>query len=312
MIYPRAKLIHTSIGAAFEVLRHLSHGGISRSLRAARLAMPILMHLPGHFELVRVMSHPNVLELSRHRPKLLYKYLTEYLAADISRRTRLSALTHHYNFMKDRVRNDFMGRLFGGRYVLWESVIDNTPLSISLAYPGEDHDFEGELRLFFENDAIPVYSITLTVVAGTSLGIGGEPVLLIGAVQGAGGKLELIKEATKACDDAPPSFLLAAAEGLATALNIKKLAGVSLKRQVQKKLLFDDLHFRFDYDKFWAPLTDEKIGGFYLLPVPIPEKPLEQVKSNRRSRALRRRALKEQIAQRVQISFQEQCLISPI
>jgi uncharacterized protein VirK/YbjX len=91
-------------------------------------------------------------------------------------------------------------------------------------------------------------------------------------------------------------MLLVAAGSVAKVMNIDIIGGVSNKAHLWKNERWSP-HFMFDYDKFWGLFTGTiSYAGIYEIPVPIPIKPMEMVKSNQRQRAIDKRVIINEIS----------------
>lgn len=278
------------------------------SVRACFRAMLILSNLPGHIELLRVLAAPSIAGLVGRHPRLGYRYLIPYLAHNLSRKTRLTILTNHYRKLKDCFNENVLVQVYEDSPVLWQECLDGHALRITLSFP-QEHDYEGDLRLDFKSDDVTLYAMTFTITPGHALQVDSDQALLISAIQGASGKVDLLRQVTKICHGTSPLYLLlAAVEAVALSLGIGMLAGVGREQQIARRREENAIRF-FDYDGFWADLSAEKASGdFYRTPVPFPEKPIELLKSNRRSRALRRRELRNRISEQVQACFMHRFL----
>lgn len=284
-------------------------GGTSFRLRACLKVVSIAWNLRGHLKLVRVIALPHALELARRHHRLAYRYLNPYLALGFCQKTRLNALTNHYAYLQGRVNDAFLVKVYDDSPAVWQESLEGCLFTIQLSFPKE-HDCEGDLRLDFKSRSVPLYAMTFTITPGHFVGTDQEQVLLITAIQGTSKKIDLIKEATKICNDtSPPHLLLAAAQGIALSLDISAIAGVSAGQQISRED-GDQSGFVFDYDGFWMSFTGEQTRkDFYEAKVPFPEKPLELLQANRRARAVRRRALRGRVTQSVCRCFNRNFLV---
>jgi uncharacterized protein VirK/YbjX len=274
-------------------------GGTSFRLRACLKVVSIIWNLRAHLKLLHVIALPHTLVLARRHHRLAYRYLNPYLALGFCQRTRLNALTSHYAYLQGRVNDAFLMQVYDESPAVWHESLEGRSFTIQLSFPKE-HDCEGDLRLDFKSGSVPLYAMTFTITPGRFVGADEEQVLLITAIQGQSKKIDLIKEATKICNDtSPPHLLLAAAQGIALSLDITAIAGVSAGQQISR----EDGHesgFVFDYDGFWKSfMGDQTQKDFYQAKVPFPEKPLELLRANRRARAIRRRRLRGRVTQSV-------------
>jgi uncharacterized protein VirK/YbjX len=269
----------------------------ARSLRG----LYALRYWRGQLGLMRVMAHPGLAGLVRRRPRLLFKYLhVAYLACGLDSACRLAILTHHYACLSRMFRLGFLRTQLAHGIALWRRTLDPDAACITLVFSA--HDLEGELMLAFwlGDDWIYTASVTLAHGGVTDDGAcngadsGGAPALLVTGLQGAAGKLAQIRQATRACVDiAPPYLLLAAVRGIAAALGVGRILAVGNGRQLAKA----SGRALFDYDRFWASLGGLPTGdGFYQVPALSPDRPAPGAVQSL-SREGRRRLLKREIAE---------------
>ena len=278
-------------------------------LRKLRALFQLATNLPEHLVLQRVLAHPSVVILAESQPNLRFKYLhSNYLARSLSTRCRLKILSSHYRFLQTHLSPEFLMQAYRAGHTLWRDQDEGNTMDIVLTFP-KGHDYEGDLRLDFRVGTTPVYTLTFSIIAGALLGMtdgkmAGEQVLLVSGVQGIPGQIAPIRQATKMCHDTSPAYLLlAAAQALALSLDINMIVGLGKKEQVSSRE--DDFPvagFVFDYDGFWQSFALGSLPGregFYRVPLPIPEKPLETMHAKRRGRAMRRREMRKRISDEV-------------
>jgi uncharacterized protein VirK/YbjX len=255
-----------------------------------------LRYWRGHLKLTRIMAHPDLIGLVRRRPRILFKYLhSNYLAVGLDSACRLAILTHHYASLVRSLPTSLLRPLLAEGLVVWQLPGDPVAVSISLSF--SSHDFEGELMFAFRVGDVAIYTMSATLAHGALTGPADNSALLITGLQGGAGQLALIRQATCACaDTSPPYLLLAAAQGLVAALGVERIVAVGNARQLAKAA-GEGL---FDYNRFWTCLggapTDD---GFYLFPAQLPEKPPPAIPSGHRSREARKRDLKRSVAEAV-------------
>jgi uncharacterized protein VirK/YbjX len=257
------------------------------------------------FQRIKSLSKSLPLEhLLISQPKFQYKYLSNYAAANLPRAIRLLAIYNHYRFLADKVGQFFFTAL-ANKPIIWEEQRDEDVFAITLGYP-RLAGFEGELSLSLRLNSTFVQMATVVIVPGRVVGVASEQVLFITQVQGAK-DVALMRYATKVLHDITPAVLLInATYGMAAALGISCAVGISTERQ-----LGAGAKQYFDYNIFWEQFAGEPLASnLYWLPMPTPEKPLEQVKSNHRSRTLRKRQFKQAVREQVERSFQHTFLKS--
>lgn len=298
----------STLGMVRQEYTNKKRRGVVRKFRgAARL----VKHFSAYMAFLRVMTRPQLIELTRRHPGILSKCLrSDYLARSFRTRSRLSILTNHYGYLAARVNKDFLRRVYSEGYLLWQERMHGHALGIELAFPKE-YDYEGDLCLVFRCDAVAIYAITFTLIPGRVIQLDAGQALLVSNVQGASGQIDLMRQATKCCHDtAPVHLLLCAAQAIALCLDIHKIVGIGREEQVA--LAFggsDEAAFVFDYDRFWRSYASEILDGrYYVMHVPFTEKPLSDIRPKHRSRGLRRRELRKQIAEQVRSAFVQRCL----
>jgi uncharacterized protein VirK/YbjX len=255
-----------------------------------------LRYWRGHLGLMRVMAHPGLIGAVSRRPRLLFKYLHRtYLAVGLDSACRLAILTHHYAFLLRSFRAPFLRTHLAQGLVLWQLPGDPAALKITLTF--SNHDLEGELMLALWTGEDSIYTASLTLAHGAALGAGHAPVVLITGLQGALGKLPLIRHATLACAETAPSYLLlAAVKGMAAVLGMERIVGVGNARQLAKAAG----RALFDYDRFWASLGGVPTNdGFFQIPVHLPEQAPSSCPSKNRRREARKRDFKRGVAEAV-------------
>lgn len=297
-----------TLQAAMEIV---TKGGLPKLFRAVCRAAPLVLYLPAHMRMMRLLKTPPVSELTSRRPKLGYKYLYRpYLVQSLTKKKRLEALDYHYRFLAEQVSSEFFSRIYEGEYELWHEWKEDFFFSITLSFPVEwEHDYEGDLLLKFKCGDNCIYSLTFSIVPGRLVNRGADPVMLVTAIQGTAGMAERIRQTKEHYGDiAPPMLLLSGMEGIALALNVHLLAGIGLDQQVQKQTWGNE-KFTFDYDRFWQEAIGERAeGAYYLRPIPEQLKPLEEVKGKHRKKTRFRRHIKASIREASQRNFGEKCL----
>jgi uncharacterized protein VirK/YbjX len=276
---------------------------LRRFLRSLR-GLYALRYWRGQLALTRVMAQPGLAGLVWRRPRLLFKYLHGgYLAFGFDSACRLAILTHHYALLARAFRPAFLRTRLAQGLTLWRQPLDAPdPFDARITLEFSSHDLEGELMLSFWLGEDWLYTASLTLAHGGAARDGGAPALLISGLQGAAGRLAQIRQATRACVEiAPPYLLLAAAKGIAVALGIPRILAVGNGRQLAKaagKALFD-------YDRFWASAGGvATCDGFYQIPAVLPEPPAPQPSASL-SREGRRRRLRHGIAQAAAASLRQ-------
>jgi uncharacterized protein VirK/YbjX len=152
-------------------------------------------------------------------------------------------------------------------------------------------------------NSLPLYHLSYSIAPGQLVGSTAAQVILIGRVQGVAGEFDAIRHATKTClDVAPPYLLMAALQGIAKALHVRVIGGVKNEEQLIASI--DDSRIvYFNYDEFWRAHLGIEAEKFYLMPVPIPERPLELISTVHRRRTRIKRRFKSEIAEISRTTF---------
>jgi uncharacterized protein VirK/YbjX len=172
--------------------------------------------------------------------------------------------------------------------------------------------YEGDLSLIFEADGVDIYILSFAIGPGSIAGLAAPRALYVARVQGKGKGLLLIRTATRMCADiSPQALLLAAAEGVATALSLGHIVAIGADNHVSAGADFRPNDMARAYDEFWLAAGALRLErNMYHLPVPLPHKPIQSVKRNHRSRALRKREYKIIVKEKVSSAFRDFALVA--
>jgi uncharacterized protein VirK/YbjX len=285
-------IFHTTIRVVTEAFER---GGLF-AFKTGLRAVPIVLDLPSHFKLNRLMNSPGLQALIKHQPRLGYKYLGNYLANNLSRQARLGILYNHYDYLTRQVQSSFFSSLLTGLPLWQDSREEDGVMSIQLTFPS-GIDFEGDLALTFAHNGVPLYNISFVVAPGKYVHSQEAQVLFVSRIQGTR-NFELIRQCTKSCHDITPAALLVAAlQGIASALNINLLTGISTEER-----LYDTI--TFDYNSFWESFQAERTqDNLFFLALPLVKTPIELIKGKRRERTLRKRHYKDEVCEAVRRGF---------
>jgi uncharacterized protein len=291
---------------SFALIRELVKDGMRTALIRVWKGAWIFIHPRTCFEVVKVLASAETRPVVRAEPRVLFKYLSNYLGADLSRKERASILIDHYTFLRDRVQGNFFRMIVDCPVELWQQIIGEHMYRICLGFPRTvTAHREGDLSLTFEADGVDIYILSFTIGPGSIAGLAASRAIYIARLQGKGKGLPLIRTATKTCIDiSPPALLLAAVEGVATALNLSHIIGVSADNHISDSGDLPPSDMVKAYDEFWFAAGGLRLGrNMYHLPVPLPHKPIQSIKRNHRSRALRKREYKTIVKEQVCRAF---------
>lgn len=262
--------------------------------------LSVAWHAGQHKEVVQAISGAHTRDLLKTYSRAVYRYTLPYLSTRFDRTERQQMLISHYDFVNTSLRALFFQRVLGDNMTLWQREIEGSVLSIGVAGPCLHR--EGDLTLVFKMDGCRLYRIAFSLIKAPLLKVQADAgasghVIYVGQVQGYPECFTQIRQATRLCRDvAPADMLMAAMAGLGSALGITLVAGVGVEDSLSYKSLVE-LNTSKGYSDFWEKfqgMTPE--GGHYMLPLPLAEKPLAQVKANHRGRTLAKRELKKGIS----------------
>ena len=257
----------------------------------------ILFNLSRHLavaELTRMAKYRDLLKL---QPTFRYKYLSSlYLARGMGLADRYRAQTYHYRFF-DRIWDAaLIDRVFHQGVPVYQAERNGNSYAMLLRL-SVDYFYEGEFSLHFTVDGEVIYIFSFTVVPGSVLGLAAERAMLVTRQQGVRTAFDKIRQATRDFDDVSPKFMLFhALQGLAMGLGIRTIGGVSGARHISNRDPASAI-FLNAYDDFFISLgAIANASGFLCLSLPLREKPLKFIAREHRSRTVRRRRFKGEVA----------------
>jgi uncharacterized protein VirK/YbjX len=258
--------------------------------------------IAGHRRLKRLLDQPALAPLRARHPEILYRPYRRYLANSFGKGRRRAALLHHYSRFGACVGATFYQLLLQQRPPLWQQQLGGADFAIRISFTAALHH-EGDLQLIFEIDSQPLYYVAFSITPGWLVDSSAQDALLIARVQGVAGNFEAIRRATKACRDvSPPALLMSAVQGIASALNVEVIAGVTNQEQLTANI-DADRNVHFDYNAFWATYPGSASPGFHLISLPLRPKPLSQVDCTHRRRTRHKRQFKGEVASAAEQSF---------
>lgn len=281
--------------------------GLLLFLRLNNLDEPIFAAIAGHWGLLRILRHPKLRAFMSQHPQLAYRPFRTYLARSFGKKQRRQILAAHYLYLSDRLSESFFSLTARRKIRLWQLCVDQQTYSITVSFSGQTH-CEGDLLLEFQLDGLPLYHLGFAIAPGHVLGSTAKHMILIARLQGVREQFALIRHATKAClDNAPSHVLISALQGIAGALRIERMAGVSNSEQLKANdPKISQLYF--DYDKFWRSILACETGRFFQMSVPLDERPLGDIAIAHRRRTRLKRRFKAEVREAVRSAFVATCV----
>ncbi len=226
-------------------------------------------------------------------PKIYYIYLFKYLSYSLKTRDKLAILANHYEFFRKHFPYHILKSIFSNGLKCWFEVRgqDHFEMRLISTTPYEN---EGSLCMQFNMNGVTLYRIAFTFASGKNFALLDNQIIYITRIQGVKGSLDEISKSSKILNDvAPPVLIVSAIEGLALALGIKTIMGISLENQISY-LVSDQYSFQKNYNEFWKIYESVKIyNGDYILPLPLQHKDIGLIRSKHRNRTVNKRKMRQ-------------------
>jgi uncharacterized protein VirK/YbjX len=281
-----ATLLSSLAAGTAYLLRRGAHFMLPRAQRAARL----LICLPHHLQVLRVLKHPQSAGLARQYPRMAFKYLDSYVALRLPIKTRRSIFVAHFRFLQRAFNARFIDVVQRLSPTLWHQTIEQHAFRVAIeliAIMGR----EGELRLVFYMDDNEVYRLIFVFASGRDFDLADETVAIVSGIQGAH-DFERVKLATRTCCDVQPAHILMAALGaIAEATHVSTILGLHEQRQLLsgEKLFFSYARF---FETYGTEIPHQQM---YRIRVPYPNKPMLEVKASHRRRNRQKREFRRDV-----------------
>ena len=256
-----------------------------------------LINIGAYREILRLLKLRPFDEIARNSPGWAFKYVVpNYLARGFTVTERVACFLHHYRRLHATFPDNVLRQMLQGDVSLHEISKGSNCFALTLGLPGQKGHLEGELSLDLRVDGNKVLNMSFTIVPGWVVKSKAAEVILITRHQGTPGSRANTKHVRKALHEFHPGkLLLSALQGIADVFGIAELKAVSATNQTY----YDKKRaacFQSAYDNFFARVGMVKSSaGFYSSPIPIQGKPLALFEGRARSRARKRRAIRQQI-----------------
>jgi uncharacterized protein VirK/YbjX len=256
-----------------------------------------LINARKHREIIRLFRLQPYLRIAESHPGLAFKYLVpDYLVRGFTRAQCVSCYLHHYTRLHALLPESVIDKFLQGRIVLHQIFESGSSFAFTMGLPERIDDKEGEMSLDLRVDNRKVCSLSFTIVPGWVVESKTEEIILISHLQGVKGCNAQTRLARKVlCDYSPKAMLLAALQGVANAFEIREIQAVcaTMQRSHQESC---SAIFRRGYDHFFSKAGMVKTAaGFYSTSIPLTGKPLSAFKGRARSRAKKRREMRQRI-----------------
>lgn len=273
----------------------------SSPARLLRIVGSIAGNLPRQLEVFRILSLPAFRSLVEDDPVFPFKYLsTRYMFRGLPAGHRGISFVHHFRYLEAHLPPSVLHKRQPLQLTVFERREGDNLYSIRLDCAPSESRFEGELRLGLLMDGVLIYCLQFSIVPGWIVQSTEKDSAFVLRVQGLKGQYERVRCATKALQEvAPPALLMAALQGLASAWGIRHMAGVSATKQYCFAPAAANL-FTQTYDDFFTALGATRTTvDYFSSPLPLPAKSLDLIRNGHKSRTVKKRAFKLQIAREV-------------
>jgi uncharacterized protein VirK/YbjX len=226
----------------------------------------------------------------------------KYLCTNFSAKDRWSSFLFHYEFIFSRLTDECFAELLLNARRLWRYEIMNRFYEVKLSYARTNGSYlEGELSLDLLADGVRIYTLSFSVLPGDRVGSAAAPVLFISRLQGVKHHREAIVLASRDCHDiAPEHLLFTCLQGVAMALGVEGICGISAEIQPSRSNA-DLPRLESRYDRFFESLGMVRTAaGTYVRTVSEVERPLAAIKASHRRRTRIKRQRKREIAEACQ------------
>ena len=222
-----------------------------------------------------------------------------YLARSFTEQEKYDCAHFHYSWLLDKLGAARVSALIAKGVEIWRQERESVWYSADIRFEYWVAR-EGELTLEMYAHQTIICLLSFSVAPGRLFGFEAREAILISRLQGNPGQFEQVRAATRAMSEvSPKAALFAVLAGVAKAVGIDIVVGVAAANHVSflpdKRELLER-----QYDDFFRGLDGTPLaGGFYVIDLSAPAKPLTLQKTGHRVRTKKKRLLKQQISEAV-------------
>jgi uncharacterized protein VirK/YbjX len=275
--------------------------------RLLRLIWTISRNIPLQLRVLRLLTRHEYRRLAEAEPTFPVKFLArDYLVCGLTIDQHAACFLHHYKRLPHGLPREWLSKALHQDITVYRLFEAGRVFTVKLGL-SRPWDREGEMSLTLEMDAQPLFVLSFTIVPGRVVGSKLDELLLVSRLQGVKGRFDEIRLATKTLHDvAPPAVLMAALCGFAEKYKIEGLAGASSSMKPEVDSVTDGRPLDFQaYDQFFEGIGAARgLAGFYLAPIPLPEKPMTMVKKGHKTRTREKRSYKREVSDAVLFWFE--------
>jgi uncharacterized protein VirK/YbjX len=257
----------------------------------------LVINIRKRSEILNLLKLSPFADIVQNNPGFAFKYLVpNYLVRGFTGTECASCFLYHYRRLYAALPEITLRQILQGHIALYEIADGSDRLALTMGLSEPFGDKEGELSLDLVVNGEKVFNLSFTIVPGWVVKSKAAEILLITRIQGRSGCRSQIKLARKAFHEFfPRKLLFSATQGIAEAIGICELGAICATKQRAYLKEYSAI-FKDSYDDFFAQMgMVETSTGFYSCPIPLENRPLASLKRGKRSRARRRRTIREQI-----------------
>lgn len=261
-----------------------------------------------HLRVRKAVAWDRIKFIRHLQPRIEFKYLhPKYLIKGLPTDEKAKIFIHHYEFLQHFLSDEFAISILSEGVDLWSYDGESGCHAIKLVF-SHPTDNEGELTLEYQFGPDLIYLMSFSFASGALVERPEQTIVLLTRIQGVAKDFEAVRQAMKDLRGlSAASLLMAALQGIALGIGAKSILSVCADSQV---CLTDATSAVFinAYDKYLSDLGAERYSEkFFLLNVPLVERPLEEVKSSNRSRVRFQRERKRDLLETTRELFLRSC-----
>lgn len=239
-------------------------------------------------------SHPLRSQIAAAHPCIFEQATRFFFYRDATFDERLTLIKEHFHILASRLSDAIMrGVYLGNGVTLWRQDYKEEILSLSLCFD-DGQKKEGLMSVVLKIGEKKIYQAIFWVAPGPHK----EPVLWIGALQGAQGELDTVRDLTKQFFGyRPKNLVIHALRTIARQLSLREIYAISNYGFYANNHIRIDRKLKTSLDDFWQE-TGGKLNSdlrFFDLPIIEPRKSMEQIESHKRNLYRKRFALIDSI-----------------
>ena len=263
---------------------------VSLLRKRVRFVARCLMYYPSFKALIAFFDQHELQFIVEKHPRLLEKIFRPYLYKTVDQKMRVQFMCQHYYFMQEKHDKAILERIYGGTgLTLFSFNIeideDHTRVFNLVLHYHKQFEKEGELLLVLEQDGGErIYSVAFTIIGEKE-----QFEVIMGGFQGPSALIAerelIVRKLTRRLFGLRPKALMVEVMSmLASHLGCQRLLAVTLQGHVYQRIKNRRSRIKSDYDTFWMECQGEvQDENFIRLPLPMERKPMELIKSKKRS-----------------------------